>query len=918
MARGASAARRAERAGEAARTDGVCARAVRRTTGWRASTRGARRPVSPPTFGGLPCHVAGARGRDLSAQPLRSRQLLLLKTNNGDRNHSRRARARLLGLDDVSWVADAWCPAHAWVGAWGRPRCTSGRFTRPARYRAPRDHPAVIRRRTVSLLGTCVASCALPRVALRRRRARARARRGRRAPRDRRRGDGPSRRRARRSFVRSRDRPRVVAVRARRIDFVFLVSPRTKAPRASPRARPTRASVRSSLARSATTSPSSAVGPGHPTYSCPPLRPRRDGRADGHPGAAASASGARPPPPRARARMIAAAKRAPLVLLPPRRIAPAAERARRVRLRQTQLDHRLLHEPGVVGGRQAPALGQQRLGARQPVARRVHLARAAHALGRAHQRRHLSAQRARRHARDADHASAAGRGTASGNAARGGAADPLHAFPRLGGSRASEGQRRDQRLVTFSMTLVRLSAFWFFNRRRVVAHPPCTRTAPTTSSSSVAACSGCSSARRANVAAAGVAAHRSRNRARTAATRATTASSSPRRHEDDGELDAQLRRDGIPPPRATAATCARIASRLPSRDSRRCFSGNASFSESFVSNRSRRRARERARRETQRVPRRAYCAGMARSPSPASDSARSGADGPRRGNSLRRCRARARPQSPSRCEHRARSRNHSRRDRRDRAAASRRRGLGSLGDFVWASSRRSLASYMSRALDASPSICAVSAARVREARVGASSPSNARASSKAARRRRPPTRGAARRARPTRRRSPRAFSFRRSFLFLFLKRDTSASWRRRSALWSRKCEISWSFVSSRASWSARPPARARAEPRHPPSNAAAAVTASASKRASGSAAAARSATRRAFHPRTPPEQRGDRVAHAVAEGALGACFRERTRVCLRVVCLRVVRLGGFTLLADRTPARAFRRVRARARRPGAR
>ena len=68
---------------------------------------------------------------------------------------------------DVSWVADAWRPAHAWVGAWAASALYVGSlYLWPARYRAPRDHPAVIRRRTVSLLGTCVASCALPWVAL--------------------------------------------------------------------------------------------------------------------------------------------------------------------------------------------------------------------------------------------------------------------------------------------------------------------------------------------------------------------------------------------------------------------------------------------------------------------------------------------------------------------------------------------------------------------------------------------------------------------------------------------------------------------------------------------------------------------------------------------------------------------------------
>ena len=112
------------------------------------------------------CHVAGARGRDQGAQPLRSRQLLFPKTNNGDRNHTARARDYSASMD-VSWVADAWRPAHAWVGAWAASALYVGSlYLWPARYRAPRDHPAVIRRRTVSLLVTCVASCALPWVAL--------------------------------------------------------------------------------------------------------------------------------------------------------------------------------------------------------------------------------------------------------------------------------------------------------------------------------------------------------------------------------------------------------------------------------------------------------------------------------------------------------------------------------------------------------------------------------------------------------------------------------------------------------------------------------------------------------------------------------------------------------------------------------
>ena len=115
-----------------------------------------------------------------------------------------------------------------------------------------------------------------------------------------------------------------------------------------------------------------------------------------------------------------------------------AEGARRVRLREAQLGHRLLHEPGVVGGRQAPALGQQRLRARQPVVRRVHLARAAHALARAHQRLHRAPPRARR--------SLARRPRLRGGArdgrrkrARRRASYPLDTFPRLGGVTSVRG-----------------------------------------------------------------------------------------------------------------------------------------------------------------------------------------------------------------------------------------------------------------------------------------------------------------------------------------------------------------------------------------------------------------------------------------------------------------------------------------------
>ena len=119
------------------------------------------------------------------AQPLRSRQLLLLKpTTATEITVGARARDCSAALD-VSWVAAAWRPAHAWVGAWVASALYVGSlYLWPARYRAPRDHPAVIRRRTVSLLGTCVASCALPWVALRwRRRARRRAPRASRSPR---------------------------------------------------------------------------------------------------------------------------------------------------------------------------------------------------------------------------------------------------------------------------------------------------------------------------------------------------------------------------------------------------------------------------------------------------------------------------------------------------------------------------------------------------------------------------------------------------------------------------------------------------------------------------------------------------------------------------------------------------------------
>ena len=192
MARGASAAR-AERAGEAARADGVCARASGRTTGWRASTRRANDDPSHRrrAFGVLPL-PRGWRSRPrVSAQPLRSRRLLLLKTNNGDGNHRWRALFNCSASMDVSWWARQ--RPRTWVSACGVRAVRRALYLWPARPRAsrpPRGDPATHRqpardvRRVVrpALVALQVAPpCAA-------------ARRGRRA-RDRRRGDGPRRRR---------------------------------------------------------------------------------------------------------------------------------------------------------------------------------------------------------------------------------------------------------------------------------------------------------------------------------------------------------------------------------------------------------------------------------------------------------------------------------------------------------------------------------------------------------------------------------------------------------------------------------------------------------------------------------------------------------------------------------------------------
>ena len=614
------------------------------------------------------------------------------------------------------------------------------------------------------------------------------------------------------------------------------------------RAYSTRASVASSLARRNPVSPSSAVRR-HPeasdVFAPASNRASLEASAPTHAAASASASGyaLRLPSSRTRRRL------------------RSTPRSRLARLWSSS--RRAARAPSTPNARGASACARRSLttafctsqessaGARRPPSVSKDLARASRSYAEcisparrmplaARTSDATSRRSARGDARDADHASAAGRGTASGNARA--AARRTHSTRShaSGGSRASEGQRRDQRLVTFSMTLVSLSAFWFFSTTCRCASALHARAAPTTSSSSVAACSGCSSARRANVAAAGVAAHRSRNRARTAATRATTASSSPRAMRTTASSTPSSAATGSPPPADDAfATCARIASRLPSRDSRRCFSGNASSSESFVSNRlsTSRRASARVAKHSASPP--AAAPGMARSPSPASDSARRRSTDHGGGTASAMSSASS-SQSPSRCEHRARSRNHSRRDRRDRAAASN-AGVSEVSEISSASSRRS-ASYMSRALDASPSICAVSAARVRAARVSdASSPSNARVKQSRAATSSPDARCSAASASHTAPLEPFIFfSAELSFSFFFSLRDTSASRPRCSALGTRECEISWSFVSSRASWSARASSASTPEPRHPPSNAAA-RTASASKRASGSAAAARSA-----------------------------------------------------------------------------
>ena len=66
-----------------------------------------------------------------------------------------------------AWVAESWRPRHTWVGAFLLSALYVGSlYLWPKRYRSPRDSPTVIRRRTLSLLGTCVVACVLPFVAL--------------------------------------------------------------------------------------------------------------------------------------------------------------------------------------------------------------------------------------------------------------------------------------------------------------------------------------------------------------------------------------------------------------------------------------------------------------------------------------------------------------------------------------------------------------------------------------------------------------------------------------------------------------------------------------------------------------------------------------------------------------------------------
>ena len=410
-----------------------------------------------------------------------------------------------------------------------------------------------------------------------------------------------------------------------------------------------------------------------------------------------------------------------MVLLPPRRArAVDAERARRVRLRQTQLDHRLLHEPGVVGGRQAPALGQQRLGARQPVVRRVHLARAAHALGRAHQRRHLSAQRARR--REGRRPRLRG-GARDGERerARGGAADPLHAFPRLGGIARVRGPaarpaigdvlhdaREPQRvLVFFDDVSLRIRPararrphnLLELRRRlqRLQQRAPRER-------------------RRGG-----------RRRPPLAEPRAHRGDArddgvfEPPRHEDDGELDAQLRRDGIPPPRGRRLRDVRQNRvEAPVQRFETLLFGKRVFFRIFRFESSLDvAARERARRETQRVPPRRRAGDGALAVAGVGLGAQA-LDGPRRGNSLRDVERELVPvpeplRTPS-----ALAEPQPTRPKRPRRRVER-RGLGSLGDFVGVLAQERVV-YVARARRVALNLRGERRARPRSARLGCLEP----------------------------------------------------------------------------------------------------------------------------------------------------------------------------------------------------
>lgn len=66
-----------------------------------------------------------------------------------------------------AWVGETWRPTHAWAGAVTLASLyVLSLYLWPRRLRSPRDHPAVIRARVVSLVLTCVVSCALPGIAL--------------------------------------------------------------------------------------------------------------------------------------------------------------------------------------------------------------------------------------------------------------------------------------------------------------------------------------------------------------------------------------------------------------------------------------------------------------------------------------------------------------------------------------------------------------------------------------------------------------------------------------------------------------------------------------------------------------------------------------------------------------------------------